>query len=581
MKKVIIIISAIVAVVLLAGLGWYVFAGSGSSISVKTAKVERGDLTATISATGTIEPKDGGIDVGAQVNGPIVGFGWDPRDASYATGLPYSVEAKPPVKAQPAKDGKPAVEAKPGKRLVDFGTVVYGGPYLLTDDSLKQLEDVRMDKTVVDALRPMVGVQQNSQEAFLEELIKRTGEAKIAPKDLSRYKQLILNYSNNATMLAQIDPAIYQSAVDKSRAMVDSAEASVGAAEKTVEADKEAVKAAEQKVLQLQAVLDQTDAEWRRAQATYPKGGISGSDYDVAKSNYFQGKANVASADAGVKQAIAGQRSDEARLVNAKAALNASIADLQNAVINFGYCTIRAPFDGIIVDRRVSVGQTIVSNQTASSLFLMAKSLNNLQVWASVNEADIGHIEVGQPVDFTVDAFSGEKFHGTVSQIRLNANMTQNVVTYYVIVDTENRTDAKHPNGMLMPYMTANLSFVMDTKKNVMLVPNSALRYKPSADLVAPDVRAKYASTLKTGPKTAGGGAAASGDVKKDELPTVWVKDGRYVRPVQVHTGLSDGISTEIADNDVPDGSVIAIGESRGGDSGDAKSPFAPQLFRR
>jgi HlyD family secretion protein len=564
MKK-IIIISTIVAVVLLAGLGWYVFAASGPSVSVKTAKVERGDLTATISATGTIEPKDGPIDVGAQVNGPIIGFGWDPRDTGYSTGLPYSVDAKP------------------GKRLVDFGTVVRGGPYKLTDDSLKELKDVRMNSDIVDKLKPLVSKDYPTQEAFIEDLIKVMKDANVSSKDLNRYKQLILNYANNATVLAQIDPATYQSSVDKSRAMVESAEASVSAAEKTVDADKEAVKAAEQKVLQLQAVLDQTDAEWRRAQVTYPKGGISGSDYDLARSNYLQGKANVSSADAGVKQTIATQRSDEARLVNAKAALNASIADLQNAVINLGYCTIRAPFDGTIIDRRVSVGQTIVSNQTASSLFLMAKNLGTLQVWASVNEADIGHIEVGQPVDFTVDAHSGETFHGTVSQIRLNANMTQNVVTYYVIVDTENRSDAKHPNGMLMPYMTANLRFVMDTKSNVLLVPNSALRYKPSAELIAPDLRAKYARALKTGPKTAGDLASSSGGPRKDkeELPTLWVKDGKYVRPVQVHTGLSDGVSTEITDDDVPEGSVIAIGESRGGDGGDAKSPFTPQLFRR
>src|SRR5207245_1534448 len=125
------------------------------------------------------------------------------------------------------------------------------------------------------------------------------------------------------------------------------------------------------------------------------------------------------------------------------------------------------------IDRRVNVGQTVVSSLSAPSLFLLAKDLKRIQVWAAVNEADIGRLKVGHRVTFTVDAFPKDVFAGKVDQIRLNASNTQNVVTYTVVVSTDNAS------GQLLPYMTANLLFQVDNRPNALLVPNSALRWRP------------------------------------------------------------------------------------------------------
>ena len=131
----------------------------------------------------------------------------------------------------------------------------------------------------------------------------------------------------------------------------------------------------------------------------------------------------MAEADCGVQEAAIGQAQ----------------ANLKVAQTNLDYCTIKSPVKGVVIDRRVNVGQTVVASLSATSLFLLAKDLMRLQVWASVNEADIGNIHNGQDVTFTVDARPGRDFQGTVKQIRYNATMTQNVVTYTVVVATTNR----------------------------------------------------------------------------------------------------------------------------------------------
>src|SRR5205823_6028616 len=156
------------------------------------------------------------------------------------------------------------------------------------------------------------------------------------------------------------------------------------------------------------------------------------------------------------------------------------------SVINLGYCTIRSPVKGVIVDRRVNVGQTVVASLNAPSLFLIAKDLKRMQIWASVNEADIGQIHPGQAVSYTVDAYPGEVFTGQVSHVRLNATMNQNVVTYTVVVTTDNS------KGRLLPYLTTNLQFRVSERTNVLMVPNTALHWQPQLDQVAPAAREDF-----------------------------------------------------------------------------------------
>ncbi len=174
-----------------------------------------------------------------------------------------------------------------------------------------------------------------------------------------------------------------------------------------------------------------------------------------------------------------------------EAAIKQAEATLRQSQINLGYCKIKSPVKGTIVDRRVNVGQTVVSNLSASSLFLLAKDLSQIQVWASVNEADIGRIQPGVKVHFTVDAYPNETFFGEVLQVRLNATMTQNVVTYTVVVTTENKDNAE-----LLPYMTANLQFEIDRHEDVLKVPNAALRWKPRPQQIAPDIRAETLAAM-------------------------------------------------------------------------------------
>jgi HlyD family secretion protein len=237
----------------------------------------------------------------------------------------------------------------------------------------------------------------------------------------------------------------------------------------------------------------------------------------------------------------------------------------------------------VIIDRRVNVGQTVISNQNAPSLFLLAKDLRRLQVWASVNEADIGHIRIGQKVTFTVDTYPDDVFIGKVDQVRLNATMTQNVVTYTVVVTTDNPIDTAHPTGKLLPYMTATLQFITDERKDVLLVPNAALRYRPRLDLISPSERENYHQTTKPKKPVEEGAPKPPVDKEKKKGNSAWVfvEDNGYVRPIRIRVGLSDGKNTEVLE--VRDGAELkpdtplVTGEVVGRTGGGTVNPFAPK----
>jgi HlyD family secretion protein len=175
-------------------------------------------------------------------------------------------------------------------------------------------------------------------------------------------------------------------------------------------------------------------------------------------------------------------------------------------------------------------------------------------------------------VRFTVDAYPNQVFKGEVGQIRLNATMTQNVVTYTVVVNTPN------PDGKLLPYLTANLLFEVTQRESVLLVPNSALRWQPAPAMVAPDVRDAFIKAQRAKDLPANEKAA---DLDHASRGTVWVQDGSFVRPVEVHVGLTDGSQTEIVSGDLKERTPIVTGiVPRGDDSAQGgASPFAPQLF--
>src|SRR5438477_4231419 len=219
---------------------------------------------------------------------------------------------------------------------------------------------------------------------------------------------------------------------------------------------------------QMNAKLDQAAAEWKRARELFANKLISQVDYDTGKANYEVAKANVSVANSGVAQAR---------------------ADLNKAQRNLDFCTIKSPVKGVIIDRRVNIGQTVVASLNAPSLFLIAKDLTKMQIWVAVNEADVGRITPGAPVTFACDTFPGREFDGAVGKVRLNATMTQNVVMYTVEVNTEN------PGNILLPYLTANVRFVVHSETNALLVPNAALRWSPSSPAqIVPEARSWKAS---------------------------------------------------------------------------------------
>ena len=325
----------------------------------------------------------------------------------------------------------------------------------------------------------------------------------------------------------------------------------------------------------------------------------------------------------------------EAVIGQAEAAIRQAEATLKQATINLGYCDIKSPVKGTIVNRRVNVGQTVVSSLSASSLFLLAQDLSRIQVWASVNEANIGRIRSGVKVHFTVNAYPNDVFHGEVSQVRLNATMTQNVVTYTVVVTTENK------DRRLLPYMTANLQFEIERHENVLKVPNAALRWKPRPKRIAPDVRADTLaamnrhddkskrddnkaeaakgsgqnSVLSAQNSVPGAQAAETARAKvrswpppqepppagsnrqaasirqtavaqkepkeRHESSRLWVVDGNFVRPVPVRIIATDGTMTEVHGKDISEGLEVVIGESVASDAkGDTTNPFMPKLAR-
>lgn len=162
---------------------------------------------------------------------------------------------------------------------------------------------------------------------------------------------------------------------------------------------------------------------------------------------------------------------------SAKATLASAVAQLDNAKINLDYATIYAPIDGVIIDRKVNMGQTVNAGMSSPTLFQLAYDLSKMQVQATIDEADIGKIDIGQQVTFTVDAFPEDRFTGTIYQIRLAPTVSQNVVNYVVVIDVNN------DNLKLIPGMTANVKIQVAQKQSILRVPNMALRFNPPKEL--------------------------------------------------------------------------------------------------
>jgi HlyD family secretion protein len=273
-------------------------------------------------------------------------------------------------------------------------------------------------------------------------------------------------------VVARLDPAVFQAQVDNSRANVANANAAVQAAQTEINNQNANVLAAKANQEATRVQRDDAIALVRRYEEL--KNVLSGRDLEAAKAQANAAAARYEQAVAQVGQSQAALASSKAKVDQAKAAVAQAQAQLQQSQLNLDHSIISSPIDGVVVSRNVDVGQTVAASLQAPTLFTIANDLTKMQVLASIDEADVGQVRPGIKANFSVDAYPGETFSGDISQLRLNAQTAQNVVTYSAVIDVSN------PDLKLRPGMTANITVPVARRDNALTVPNAALRFKPN-----------------------------------------------------------------------------------------------------
>jgi HlyD family secretion protein len=305
-------------------------------------------------------------------------------------------------------------------------------------------------------------------------------------------------------LIARIDPALFEEQVQQAKANLLAAKANVEKA---------------------RAGLADAKRTRERNAELFSRNLIAKSDLDTADTNYETAKASLSLAEAQAAQ---------------------TEAALRTAQTNLGYTRIVSPVNGTVVSRNVDVGQTVAASFQTPTLFTIAQDLTKMQINTSVDEADIGRVKVGQDAEFTVDAYPDIEFRGKVGQVRIAPVTVQNVVTYNVVVTVEN------PELKLKPGMTANVSIIVAENKDVVRIPNAALRF-----------RMTEATKTQTQVRKGAG---------------VWMLEaGKPVR-VQVSTGISDGNFTELLSGDLKEGQELIV-ESLLKQKSDASPSRGPRFF--
>lgn len=337
-----------------------------------------------------------------------------------------------------------------------------------------------------------------------------------------RLKELHADYNDlvaKGDLLARIDPQPFEAAVAQAQANTAAARANVAKARAKV-ADLERQLERRRVLLERKLIAQE---EWESGQAELE---IARAEASAADANLAQGKAAL----------------DQARF-------------------NLSNTAIRSSIDGIVVSRDVDVGQTVAASLQAPTLFTIAEDLKLMEVQAHVSESDVGRIANGMTATFTVDAWPGERMEGTVRQVRNAATTTQNVVTYDVILDVEN------PELRLRPGMTANVTFVVSERRDVLRVANAALRFRPAGAQAAPG-------------GAGAGGAARGGAVPAPDRRVVHAVAAGQLRPVPVRVGVTDGSYTEIVEGSLEAGTHVAtrsLAKTSGGNATDGEAPRTSQ----
>lgn len=334
-------------------------------------------------------------------------------------------------------------------------------------------------------------------------------------------------------LLAKVDPRLYLSAMAREKA---------------------ALKTREAEVTRVEALLRQAENEEKRA-------------------NQLREKHPDFISDTELDQIIANRESLKAQLAVAHASVEQAQASLENAETNLEYTDIKAPKDGLVIDRKISEGQTMAAQFQTPQLFIIGVEMReHMYVYASVDEADIGLIldakDRDAVVEFTVDAYPDDLFRGKISQVRLNPTSTQNVVTYPVVVEAPN------PELKLLPGMTASISFQVDRRDSVVKIPNAALRFFPKRE----NVRAEDQKLLEGGETDTE--TAEEEEAKEEESEKrsasetveakrkrkkrhVWVVDGELLKAIPVETGINDSRFTELVSGDLKKGMKLVYGTAK------------------
>ncbi|MDD8020242.1 MAG: efflux RND transporter periplasmic adaptor subunit [Acidobacteriota bacterium] len=403
--------------------------------------------------------------------------------------------------------------------------------------------DIESVVTATGTLNPVILVDVGSQVSGKIEKIYVDFNSKVKKGDI----------------LAELDQSQIEAQIEQNQANYQSAIASVERAK---------------------VALEIAQKNYERAQSLYEKNLIASQEKDQAEANYLQAKADLTSA--------------EARATQAKYQLDAS-------QVNLGYTIIRSPIDGVVVSRNINVGQTVAASFQAPVLFQIANDLTKMQVECLVDEADVGGVKEGQKVKFTVEAYPNVTFLGTVRQVRYAAQVQSNVVSYTAVLDVDNSS------LKLLPGMTATCSIIIGEGRNILRIPNTALRFTPSLkqeelqkimkaafdEMVARRPQAGGGSS--TGPSTGtGSGQAQTGQRQGMSMPgttgqqgqrrtppKVWTLDEKgNLKVIFVRTGITDTSYTEIVGDSLKEGDEVIVGLLTASSSTSGQQGPRPPMFR-
>ena len=374
-------------------------------------------------------------------------------------------------------------------------------------------------------------------------------------------KELFADFNSPVTqgqVIARVEPEIYEAKLAQAQAELEMAETMVSVQRAQIDRDRagaENARGAEQsakaQTTRAEVALDDTAQDLERKRSLVQTKIVTAAEWERVQNAHRSAQAQVTAARASelsqaaaIGAAEAAFKMAEAQLTNTLAQVKQKQAVLRQAQIDVDRTYIRAPVTGTVVNRAVSSGQTVAASLQAPILFTIAQDLTQMQVEASVVEADVSRFEIGQPVTFTVDAYPGRLFTGSVKQIRKAPQIVQNIVTYVVVIT------AKNPEEMLLPGMTANLQVVVAKREGALKVTNTALRFHPAGQMAEDEQkRAARAETAQTSADEPG----VSGRVfvlNPKGQPTL----------VQLRLGITDGRVTEVLSGDLKEGQPVLIG---------------------